>query len=211
MIMFMKKMKKVRVLLAIPVHSYMTNETIKSLFEMEIPKNVELEFNYCEGYTVGLARTGISNYALDKKFDYILWVDADVVVPKDLLVKLLNIMKSKKDCGLATGYYVKKVPGEPIAELFFKKPDNTMQNTYEKDLPKNQIVKIDACGMGCCLTSCSDMKNLKDKYGMLFEYTLNKDSILSEDLNYCIKLQNEGKKLYADTSLRCVHVGKGLF
>lgn len=205
----MKKGKKV--LLAIPVFSKIENDTVKSIWELDVPNGIKLDFNYCAGYTVGLARNGIVDYALENKYDYVLWIDSDVVVPKDLLTRLLKVIKDNKDCGIATGYYIKKIPGTAIAELFDGN-DEVVNNIEEKDLPKDKdIMEVKACGFGCCLTSCKLLKDIKDKYGMCFEYIVAKQSVYSEDLNFCLKTRAEGKKIYADVKARCGHVGRVIF
>lgn len=211
---FMSKVKKTKVLLAVPVHSHMENGTVKSLFELEVPKNVTMDFNYCEGYTVGLARNAIVTYALENKYDYVLWIDGDLIVPKDLLKKLLHLIESNKDCGIATGYYVKKALGEPISELFnYDEEQKAVQNVKESLLPKDgKPYEIQACGMGCSLVSCDTIRKVLEKFGMCFEYVLEKFNILSEDLDFCRKVKTlENKKIYADTSLRCGHIGRGIF
>lgn len=206
--------KKCRVLVAVPVHSYMENACIKALFDLEKPKNVEIDFMYQEGYTVALARNLLTQYSLSKEYDYTLWVDADIVLPSDFLKRLLTVFKDKKDAGLACGYYLKKLLGkEPITELYgYTEDGKAVQNIKESVLPKEGgIYEIQGCGLGCALVKNSTMKQILDKYKICFEYRVNPGVLVSEDLDFCNKLKAEGLKLYADVSLKTPHIGKVAF
>jgi glycosyltransferase involved in cell wall biosynthesis len=77
-----------KILLAIPSARYIEVECITSIFSMKKKRGMEL-FIPCS-YSVDVARNNIAKYAKDHKFDYIFWVDSDIILPKDALMKLLS-------------------------------------------------------------------------------------------------------------------------
>ena len=204
--------KKTKILIAVPVHSYIECATIKSIYDLEIPKNVEADFDYSLGYTVGIARNNLTQTSLSGNYDYTLWVDGDVVLPKDYLVRMLKIMKDKKDAGLVTGYYIKKTLEDKITELYgFTADGKDVQNIKESVLPKEGIYEIQGCGLGVSLVDNKALKHIKDKYGLAFEYIIRTNDLISEDLDFCNKLKAEGYKLYADVSAKVPHIGKLIY
>lgn len=201
-----------RVLIAVPVHSYIENDCFKSIYELEIPEGVKVDFNFAAGYTVGIARNALTDYSLKKEYDYTLWVDADIVLPKNFLVKMLAIMKEKKDAFLACGYYNKKIIGATITELYgYTEDGKAIQNIKEQVLPKEGVYEVQGCGLGCSLVKNSVMKEVLDKYKMCFEYRQHPGVLVSEDLDFCNKSKELGYKMYADVSMKCLHIGKTVF
>ena len=77
-----------KTLLAIPTARYIETECIESLFGMK--KKGKVEMLIPRSYSVDVARNIIAKYAQEHKFDYIMWVDSDMIIPKDTLVKLLS-------------------------------------------------------------------------------------------------------------------------
>ena len=73
------KMKK-RILVAIPTAKYIEVETFKSLWDLEVPEDVELDFQYFYGYS----RTQILNLVCEwgKSYDAILLVDKNIILDK---------------------------------------------------------------------------------------------------------------------------------
>lgn len=208
-----KETDEVRILIAIPVHSYIECECFRAVYELEIPDKVKVDFKYHLGYTVGIARNALTEVSLKGGYDYTLWVDSDIILPKDFIQKMLDIIKEKKDAFLATGYYNKKVVNERITELYgFTEDGKSIQNVRESVLPKDGgVFEIQGCGFGCCLVKNSVMQEVLDKYKMCFEYHQNPGILVSEDLDFCEKAKHLGYKLYADVGMKCLHIGKAVF
>ena len=211
----MLRTHKTRVLISIPCFERICKETLKSIFTLIIPENVEAEFNYQQGYTVVQARNRQVFESLAGGFDYTLFVDSDVILPQHLLVNLL-----RANADLATGWYIKKIPNGPkITEIYARKRFNEdFENVMEEELVRwagGAPVKIGGCGFGCTLVKNSVFAEMKEFEGMWFEYVEGKKDdkfyICSEDLKFCERLRNMNKSLVCDASLRCFHVGQMLF
>ena len=211
----MLRTHKTRVLITIPCFERVCKETLKSIFTLIIPENVEAEFNYQMGYTVVQARNRQVFESMAGEFDYTLFVDSDVILPLHLLV---NLMRANAD--LATGWYIKKIPNGPkITEIYARKRFNDeLENVMEEELVKwagGAPVPIGGCGFGCTLIKNSVFRAMEKFEGNWFEYVEGKKDdkfyICSEDLKFCERMRDLKMTLVCDASLRCFHVGQMLF
>ena len=95
-------MKK-RVLIAISTAETVAFEVMQSIYELEIPEDVETTLKIIHAYNIADGRNNLVNYMLSNGYDYILFVDNDVILPKNALVDLYNMQWY-----IATGTYPRK-------------------------------------------------------------------------------------------------------
>ena len=195
-------MRNQKVLIAIPVYQYCQTETMQSVYELKIPFGIEIKLVFVKGYTVAAARNVLVDYSLKNGFDYTFFVDGDIILPPDALNKLLY-----SNAPIATGWYIKKIPGQYIPELYRKKEDGQYKNF--RSLPENELLPVAACGFGCTLVKNGVFQKIGSNNW--FEYVHGKNAICSEDINFCIKASEKGFAIIADTSLCCGHVGQIVF
>lgn len=195
-----------RILIAIPCYQYIEPETMHSIYNMITPVGYEASFIVMRGYTVQQARNRIVSQSLAMGFDYTLFVDSDVLLPKQLLANLVAI-----NADIATGWYIKKTIDAQITELYGpdKLGQRRMVNIDQNELPTEGIIPILGCGFGCTLVK----NEVFGKIGTAnwFEYIEKPDYICSEDLNFCDKARAAGCSIVADVSLRCPHIGRLTF
>ena len=200
--------KKTRVLIAVPTFENCRIETMKSIYDLAIPPGVEAELEFIAGYTVAQARNRAVALSLERGFDYTLFVDSDVVLPRELLISLMQT-----GAPIATGWYIKKIPGrDGITELYAPTADGSesMANVMEKDMPKEpQLIAVTGCGFGCTLVHNEVFRAMGDS--CWFEYIERPGKTCSEDLTFCIKARNLRYGIVALSSLRCPHVGRFIF
>lgn len=200
--------KRRKVMVSIPAYSHIESATLKSVWELIVPDDTELLFDYTEGYTVAVARNAAVQKSLDAGADYTLWVDSDVILPHETLLRLLSMEKD-----IATGYYVKKMNVEPrITELYGadKLMRAEMVNINENELPEDRgVIRILGCGFGCTLVRNDVFRAVGN--GNWFEYIYGEGRLTSEDLDFCKKARAKGFEIWADTALRCPHIGKVMF
>jgi hypothetical protein len=195
---------KIKVLIAVPCYERAQLATLKAIYDLIIPEGCNAELEFVAGYTVVQARNRIVAASLGGGFDYTLFVDSDVVAPQHLLYALM-----RANSEVATGWYVKKIPGQDVTELYGpdKLQRNGMVNILASELPQDgSLVKIAGCGFGCTLVKNELFKRMGSE--LWFEYIEGKGGCMcSEDLYFCQKAAAAGATLIADTSLRCPHVG----
>ena len=88
-----------KILVAVPTFENITPDTFKSIYGLERGGH-ECIFEFVRGYDCATARNRIAQMSIDKGVDYVLMVDNDVVLPKDVL---LNMLEDAKEVCL--GYY----------------------------------------------------------------------------------------------------------
>lgn len=181
-----------KILLAIPCARYVEPETFASIYELKKP--CESELYIPNNYSIDVSRNQIADYALEKGHDYILWVDSDIIVPKDTLVKFLSHEKE-----LICGACAYKVIGckNVVAKRFCgeKYKDVTIKELHEH----KGLMEVDAFGFGCVLTKTDVFKDVEKPY---FKFNNGK----GEDIYFCEQAHKK-YKLYLDTTVLCGHKG----
>lgn len=185
-----------KILLAIPSARYIETECVASLFEME--KTGDIELFIPKSYSVDVGRNIIAKYAQENGFDYIMWVDSDMILPKNTLVRLLS-----HDKDIVSGVYSYKVLGnkEVVAKRFQDETREEYDNLTIKEIKESSgLIEVDGFGFGCVLTKTSMFEKIPYPW---FIYTQE----MGEDIFFCRKAQNEGYKLWLDTDVICGHIG----
>jgi len=186
-----------KILLAIPSARYIETECVTSLFEME--KTGDIELVIPKSYSVDVGRNIIAKYAQENGFDYIMWVDSDMILPKNTLVRLLS-----HDKDIVAGVYSYKVLGnkEVVAKRFQDETREEYDNLTIKEIKESSgLIEVDGFGFGCVLTKTSMFDKIPYPW---FIYTQE----MGEDIFFCRKAQNEEYKLWLDTDVICGHIGQ---
>lgn len=106
-------------------------------------------------------RNAIVHDFLEKGAEWLLWIDADTIVPMGSVARLLAVGKTMVS-GL---YYGKNPPHPPIAYHLYNGAVRPIDQTRRWE--KGEILPVDACGMGCMLTHRSvyeDIMNTHEVY-----------------------------------------------
>lgn len=144
-----------------------------------------------------------------KPFDYLIWIDADVIVgPYDLL-RLLNHRKDivaapyRKKCDQPI-YAIQPLPGKYV------EPD------------ENGLAPVYGCGTGCMVLSNRVLQDIydnshkyTDQYGrtniFALRYGFPENDFVSADFQLCRDLINRGWTVYLDTMVTPSHRGVKIY
>ncbi len=135
---------------------------------------------------------------LEKDYDYLLFLDTDVLAPERVIEKLVSHNKDIVS-GVCPGR--QKIKGRSlIAPVIYDFAD---KEGYVKPIPINKILEdtffeIAACGFGCCLIKKEVLQKINLRY--------NKELGGGEDFPFCKDAREKGYKIFADTSIRCTHM-----
>ena len=175
---------KKRILIAMPTAKYIESETFMSIYKLKKPENFQVDFQCFYGYNVAQVRNLIANYAILGKYDWVFWVDSDIILPEDSLIKLLSTCDQGAD--FVTGIYRQRKEEEIIPEIYVWNDKGGMDNILPENIPFNQIVEIAGCGLGCAITS---VKLIEAIGYPQFEYhnAIKKEDTLSEDIDFLFK------------------------
>lgn len=192
-----------RILIGIPTAKYIEVETFKSLWDLDVPSGYTVDFQYFYGYNVQQVRNLIAEWA--KQYDYLFSVDSDIVVPRDALKKMLST-----DYDIVSGLYIQRKPGKQILEVYMDTSSGGYTNIPYSLLENKGVVEIAACGMGCALIKSEVFRTMPYPH-FVYKDALDHQNTISEDIYFCTKARSLGFKVWADTTIRCDHIGSTVF
>lgn len=206
-----------KILLAVPTYESIFPDVYRALWKMDKGGH-DVDFGVAMGYDVATARNKIVIAAQDRKCEYILMVDNDVVVPKDALV---NMLEGNYDVVL--GHYAHRYrDGRPydgttcLCKLMDKEgnpylgyPEESLYKAKEFEAARQRgeiKMPIHGGGMGCALIKTSVFEQLEYPWYKWVLYNTEHRGMLSEDLYFCEQLRRRGITIYADTRVGCAHI-----
>ena len=78
-----------KILIAVPTFENIYPDTFKSIYDLDVSGH-ETMFEFIRGYDCATARNRIAQRSMDVGADYVLMVDNDVVLPRDVVQNLLE-------------------------------------------------------------------------------------------------------------------------
>jgi len=139
---------------------------------------------------IAFKMTKAKEMALAGNYDYLFNVDADIILPKDALKRLLshNLDIVSGLCRLQMAHS----KTEDYAVKIEKKDGNWKVPELGKDFNFGDLIKISFCPFGCLLisTNCIKKYNLK----------------LTTDGEFTHQCNTFGISMYCDTGVRCQHI-----
>lgn len=205
-----------KILIAVPTFETIYPDTFKSIYDLDKGGH-DVTFDFVRGYDCATARNNIIRMAIKRKFDYVLMVDNDVVLPADTLVNLLDDPKD-----VCLGYYAHRGDDNlyngrtcicrvftPNGGKYFNYPLESEYIAEETEQFRIKGVKkfqIHGGGMGCALIRIDIFKRLQYPW---YDWVNPKDErkgMLSEDLYFCEQCRKNGILIYADARVKCGHI-----
>jgi hypothetical protein len=176
-----------------------TRDLVHSHFSYSLTQMVKFStqmgldvYTFFDSSTVLLnQRNNLVNMGKELGADYFLWLDSDMIFPTTTLTRLLSHNKDIVGCN----YMKRSLPLKPTAYL-----DTTDWNTHLPLDTTNDLVEVEAMGMGCVLTKSEVFTNLEKPY-FKFTYDVDTDDYLGEDFNLFKELKEYNYKIYVDTNL----------
>ena len=167
--------------------------TIQKLLKSD---NYDIEIMSAAGQPIDRVRNKLVNVALDKKVDYILFLDSDQVFLPVMLDCLLSVNQ------------------DIVSALCFQrmKPHNPairIDGKVYKDFSEGEILEVDQVGMACCLIRTSIFKKISYPW-FKNEWRKNKkgeDYLHMEDLYFSDKVREAGYKIFVNTGVISDHFG----
>lgn len=191
------------ILVAIPTNKYIEPETFKSLWDLKVPDGYKLDFQYFYGYQVDQIRNLIAEWA--KRYDYLLSVDSDIVLPPDTLEKMLSADKD-----IISGLYIQRIPNTQTLEVYMLNENGGVVNIPYRLLENKPLTQIAACGMGCVLVKAKVFRDMEYPH-FYYKSALDHRDTISEDVYFCKKAREHGFEVWTDPSIMCDHIGNTKF
>ena len=157
------------------------------------------------GHMVDYARTLLTQYALEKEADYILFLDDDIIPPIDGLCKLITNITNNKNIGAVSGdYYLK---GEPSYSVHLQlDPKTGIVSELESITKENDLIENNwLIGLGFALIDLNFFKQARQPWFKCHSKN-NKEIDINEDAHCTELLFQNGYKVLIDRSIQCLHV-----
>lgn len=189
-----------RILVAVPTYENICPETFKSIYDLDKDGH-QVDFEFVKGYDCPTARNNIAKKAIEGGYDYVLYVDSDVIVPKDT-VRLLTDPFSN----IVLGCCPRKNNTDGRIEIYHTGTFSFTKPYTYNTLPNNDRIVVKGGGFACAMINVSVFKLIPFPW---FRYVTYEDgSSLSEDLFFCLRAAESGFVIEADTRVRCGHMAR---
>jgi hypothetical protein len=171
-------------------------------------------------YDVALSRNIIAAQALKEGVDWLLFWDADIVPPANTIPRLLS-----HNVPMVSALYWRRHPNmEPCA--YKLGPEGIPVPYTDEELGRSidQLLEVEAVGMGCCLIHVplilEKLKPYCEEFTLtdpesrqtlrcwrFFESIVKTNVTLSEDIVFCSKVRRLlNGKIFLDVGLQCGHL-----
>lgn len=208
-----------KILLAIPVADFVCNETVESLYNLVIPSNVKVDMKILHSYNLSEGRTNLVKHALNNDYDYIFFVDSDMVLPKHALYDLFYADKTIIN-GISCRKNIQTITSDnPWTTVYRHDPSGMAKYNFgpfwvaNNEIPIGAVVPVDCAGLACSLIKLDIFKNeLKDVEW--FKFANERSEIkwapycIGEDMWFFRECLKKDIQPYAHGSVRCGHIGK---
>ena len=191
-----------RILCAVPCYKTISVKTAFSLIELIKNTPHELQVIFQEGIFVHQNQNNIVDYAVENKFDYVFFVECDMVFEPETLNKLLA---DDKDIICANYNY----RSEPRCSMVYGLNEKNELIMLGNKLPK-ETFKCGAIPTGLTLIKTSVFEKLKKPY---FFYEYNEEGVMesSQDVYFCQKAREAGFEIWCNPQIITNHIGEYLF
>lgn len=141
--------------LGIPYNRDMTMYYFKSLYTVNLPPKNDMIFDG-GSRPLDTSRNTIVTQALQNKFEYLMWVDTDIVFPDDMII---NKLLQKKEKIVSALYFMRANPEIVVGSAL----GGRMLKNDDPEIKSGQLIDMDHVGMGACLTHMSIYREIGKK------------------------------------------------
>lgn len=212
-----------------------TQDCIDQLWSYNVQNGNPIQFNRTMGSIIGENRNNVLKNAIKAKAKYVLFVDSDMIFPKDAIQRM-QIHGKPIISGLA---FTKTIP---YAANMYRKVSESGWIPISK-FKRGHLLQVDCVGGAFMLVEVDAIKDIKppwfaappmkqhvvwEELEKLFTTTEDREKIieratdlyrtaqnlrssLGEDYYFCELLRQAGVPIYVDTSLQIGHMGRYMF
>ena len=190
-------MSEHKVLIAVPALDTMPVQTAYSMLSLK--RDCPSRFSFIVRASCHDARNLLAREAIESGADRVLWIDSDMVLNDDLMIRLgedLDTGAWDMVCGL---YFKRELPVTPViySDIDVAEGRTRVYMNY----PKDAMFAINGCGFGAVMMTTELLKRVGD-------YPFTPLPHLSEDLSFCARATAVGARIACDSRIKVGHVGQ---
>lgn len=195
-----------RTLIGIPCMDMVHTATMQSLLEMRKPGEVDWCLP-CSSLVYD-ARNEIAQRAVDGGYDYVLWLDSDMMFEPGLMEELLADLTDGREMVTAVAFK-RTTPFTPcIYREIGIRTDADGRKAAEavgfRDYPRDSVFEVGACGFACVMMTTALLRRVMDRFG---RWPFSPVPGFGEDLSFCLRAKEAGETIWADSRPYMGHVG----
>lgn len=160
------------------------------------------------GKNVDQARNELASQSVLNDSRYVLFIDDDIVMPRDAVSRMIEIMEKDEDeqIGAVTGdYLLKGIPAHSVHLQLDK--EGIVTELSKLDTP----TRVEAnwlIGMGCCLVRTSVFRQIQWPWFLCHNLKENDAAQggVNEDAHFTEMLLNNGYKIIIARDIKCMHL-----
>lgn len=144
-------------------------------------------------------RNMAAEVALQSDAKYLIFIDDDVLVPFTFLNSFIKILESENSPDIIAGNV--QIRGYPFDYMLFRWDDEHQGLYTLKEVPKDEVMDVDAVGFSLCLIKVDLLRKVSKPYFVSgFNHT--------EDVFFCLKVRQEfpATRIVCDTGVICAHI-----
>lgn len=176
-----------------------------------------------QGNQIGRQRqTAFDTWHNKTQFDWILWVDSDIVLTNDSLQKVWQARHVEERPVISGTYFISKHMEssimQPYPAAFMAHDDNKYLMSYVHPLPFNSLIKVDYAGFGFLLMHRSVADKMRQQFGdisffieSMDEANNPTDTFVGEDIQFFMKMKEAGIPLHVHTGATVKHMKRFAF
>lgn len=201
-----------KILIAVPLPESVSNSFYSNLIEIisYTKKNLkglkDLSYSTKSGVRTDKNRNVLIDEALQGGYDYVLWLDADMVYPVDIIVKYFEHKFKIIGCV----YFKRKHPYHPVLYVNGTNPVKPYKMVDPTKLEPNKIYEVDGLGFGGVMVDTEVYRTMGgDKYmnyGLNYHLPYETTDQLTHDLVWCKKAKEYGYKIFVHTGVYAGHI-----
>lgn len=156
------------------------------------------------GAPFDVARNAACEDTLRHGFQWLMFLDDDVIPPGDVFARLASHNKD-----IVSGLYLRRQ--EPICPVAMTIAADGSSKWVTSWNPPECLAEVDLVGAGCLLIHRRVLEGMTKPW---FDWEIGRKvpegrGAMSEDYTFCLAAKKAGFKIFLDTSVRCKHVGLG--
>ncbi len=196
-----------RILLGIATAGSPSKPFLEALGALRLPPTVAaLERSVTFGNFIPAQRELIALDAIDGGYDYLFFVDDDIVFPPDTLELLLETAENDSQTAVVGGLYYSRDSIRPMAVAAWNGTDTT--TAAIPAFTTRSVDVVDGIGFGCALLRVSMLKTLDPPFfpvHIFIERSTRTVRQCDEDYRYCERVRGAGATVRLDARVRCTH------
>ena len=187
-----------KTLIAVPTMDMCQSRFAQSLATLD--KVGDCQVSFIMNSLIYDARNKFCQQAIEGEFDYIFWLDSDMVFPSYVLQQF---MQHDKDI-VAGLYFRRAYPFTPVAFSELRRENGILRMKDLEEWP-NDLFEVDGVGFGCVLMKTDCLFDIAGKEGGVW-FTPTPDA--GEDAAFCLRAKEYGYEIWVDPTVKLGHVGQ---